>query len=65
MSNQDGAEAGGFCSPLVREPLTEDWGRATWRGCSKPSGDPVRCGLAELGGKSRGWWKACVCDISG
>ena len=62
MSNQDGAEAGACCSPLVREPLTEDWAGDLAR-MFKALGDPVRLRLLSLVASHEGG-EACVCDIS-
>lgn len=62
MSNQDVAEAGACCSPLVREPLTEDWAGDLAR-MFKALGDPVRLRLLSLVASHEGG-EACVCDIS-
>lgn len=62
MSNKDGAEAGACCSPLVREPLTEDWAGDLAR-MFKALGDPVRLRLLSLVASHEGG-EACVCDIS-
>lgn len=62
MSNQVVAEAGACCSPLVREPLTEDWAGDLAR-MFKALGDPVRLRLLSLVASHEGG-EACVCDIS-
>lgn len=62
MSNQDVAEAGACCSPLNREPLTEDWAGDLAR-MFKALGDPVRLRLLSLVASHEGG-EACVCDIS-
>ncbi|AZI65674.1 metalloregulator ArsR/SmtB family transcription factor (plasmid) [Rhodococcus qingshengii] len=62
MSNQDVAEPGACCSPLVREPLTEDWAGDLAR-MFKALGDPVRLRLLSLVASHEGG-EACVCDIS-
>lgn len=62
MSNQDVAETGACCSPLVREPLTEDWAGDLAR-MFKALGDPVRLRLLSLVASHEGG-EACVCDIS-
>ncbi|MBT2264395.1 ArsR/SmtB family transcription factor [Rhodococcus erythropolis] len=62
MSNQDVGEAGACCSPLVREPLTEDWAGDLSR-MFKALGDPVRLRLLSLVASHEGG-EACVCDIS-
>lgn len=50
------------CSPLLREPLTEDWAGNLSR-MFKALGDPVRLRLLSLvASHERG--EACVCDIS-
>ncbi|MEN0134682.1 MAG: metalloregulator ArsR/SmtB family transcription factor [Rhodococcus sp. (in: high G+C Gram-positive bacteria)] len=61
MSNQlpDGGEC---CSPLAREPLTEDWAGDLAR-MFKALGDPVRLRLLSLIASHAGG-EACVCDIS-
>jgi ArsR family transcriptional regulator, arsenate/arsenite/antimonite-responsive transcriptional repressor len=51
------------CSPLVREPLTEDWAGDLAR-MFKALGDPVRLRLVSLIASHAGG-EACVCDISG
>lgn len=50
------------CSPLVREPLTEDWAGDLAR-MFKALGDPVRLRLLSLVASHAGG-EACVCDIS-
>ncbi|NHE65384.1 helix-turn-helix transcriptional regulator [Rhodococcus sp. D-46] len=62
MSNQElpGSEA--CCTPLVREPLTEDWAGDLSR-MFKALGDPVRLRLLSLVASHEGG-EACVCDIS-
>ncbi|MCZ4570194.1 ArsR/SmtB family transcription factor [Rhodococcus erythropolis] len=62
MSNQDVVETGTCCSPLVREPLTEDWAGDLAR-MFKALGDPVRLRLLSLVASHEGG-EACVCDIS-
>ncbi|MFC7448926.1 ArsR/SmtB family transcription factor [Rhodococcus daqingensis] len=62
MSNQDSLESGSCCSPLVREPLTEDWAGDLAR-MFKALGDPVRLRLLSLVASHAGG-EACVCDIS-
>ena len=62
MSNQVVAETGACCSPLVREPLTEDWAGDLAR-MFKALGDPVRLRLLSLVASHEGG-EACVCDIS-
>ncbi|MFD9669436.1 ArsR/SmtB family transcription factor [Rhodococcus sp. NPDC059968] len=61
MSNQT-SESGACCSPLVREPLTEDWAGDLAR-MFKALGDPVRLRLLSLIASHAGG-EACVCDIS-
>lgn len=61
MSNQS-SESGACCSPLVREPLTEDWAGDLAR-MFKALGDPVRLRLLSLIASHAGG-EACVCDIS-
>lgn len=51
------------CSPLVREPLTEDRAGELAR-TFKALGDPVRLRLLSLVASHAGG-EACVCDISG
>src|ERR1017187_3071683 len=50
------------CTPLVREPLTQDWaGDLAWM--FKALGDPVRLRLlSRVASHSAG--EACVCDLS-
>lgn len=60
MSNPSLEEA--CCSPLVREPLTEDWAGDLAR-MFKALGDPVRLRLLSLVASHAGG-EACVCDIS-
>ncbi|MDV7354548.1 metalloregulator ArsR/SmtB family transcription factor [Rhodococcus oxybenzonivorans] len=62
MSNQELPESGVCCSPLVREPLTEDWAGDLAR-MFKALGDPVRLRLLSLVASHAGG-EACVCDIS-
>lgn len=62
MPNQESLEAGACCSPLVREPLTEDWAGDLAR-MFKALGDPVRLRLLSLVASHAGG-EACVCDIS-
>ena len=50
------------CSPLVREPLTEDWAGDLAR-MFKALGDPVRLRLLSLVASHAGG-EACVCDLS-
>ncbi|WP_137873408.1 metalloregulator ArsR/SmtB family transcription factor [Rhodococcus sp. Q] len=63
MSNQRQQDDGACCSPLVREPLTEDWAGDLAR-MFKALGDPVRLRLLSLVASHAGG-EACVCDISG
>ena len=56
------ADAEPCCSPLVREPLTEDWAGDLAR-MFKALGDPVRLRLLSLVASHAGG-EACVCDIS-
>ncbi|QSE89880.1 helix-turn-helix transcriptional regulator [Rhodococcus pseudokoreensis] len=56
------AEAEPCCSPLVREPLTEDWAGDLAR-MFRALGDPVRLRLLSLVASHAGG-EACVCDIS-
>src|SRR6478735_2634082 len=62
MSNQRQQDDGACCSPLVREPLTEDWAGDLAR-MFKALGDPVRLRLLSLIASHAGG-EACVCDIS-
>ncbi len=50
------------CTPLVREPLTEDWAGDLAR-MFKALGDPVRLRLLSLVASHAGG-EACVCEIS-
>ena len=50
------------CSPLVREPLTEDWAADLAR-MFKALGDPVRLRMLSLVASHAGG-EACVCEIS-
>lgn len=50
------------CTPLVREPLTEDWADELAR-MFKALGDPVRLRLLSLVASHAGG-EACVCDLS-
>ena len=62
MSNQGALEYEACCTPLVREPLTEDWAGDLSR-MFKALGDPVRLRLLSLVASHEGG-EACVCDIS-
>lgn len=63
MSNQDRSSVDGeCCSPLIHEPLTEDWAGDLAR-MFKALGDPVRLRLLSLVASHAGG-EACVCDIS-
>ncbi|MFC9557685.1 ArsR/SmtB family transcription factor [Rhodococcus sp. NPDC056960] len=63
MSNQNPAAAAEpCCSPLAREPLTEDWAGDLAR-MFKALGDPIRLRLLSLIASHAGG-EACVCDIS-
>lgn len=62
MSNQESPEFEPCCTPLVREPLTEDWAGDLSR-MFKALGDPVRLRLLSLVASHEGG-EACVCDIS-
>ncbi|AGT93070.1 metalloregulator ArsR/SmtB family transcription factor [Rhodococcus erythropolis] len=62
MSNQESPESEPCCTPLVREPLTEDWAGDLSR-MFKALGDPVRLRLLSLVASHEGG-EACVCDIS-
>ncbi|MET0798286.1 MAG: metalloregulator ArsR/SmtB family transcription factor [Rhodococcus sp. (in: high G+C Gram-positive bacteria)] len=62
MSNQEPRESEACCTPLVREPLTEDWAGDLSR-MFKALGDPVRLRLLSLVASHEGG-EACVCDIS-
>ncbi|PQP18369.1 ArsR/SmtB family transcription factor [Rhodococcus opacus] len=62
MSNQESSDGGACCSPLAREPLTEDWAGDLAR-MFKALGDPVRLRLlSQIASHAGG--EACVCDIS-
>src|ERR1017187_10799890 len=50
------------CTPLVREPLTEDWASDLAR-MFKALGDPVRLRLLSRVASHPGG-EACVCDLS-
>ena len=50
------------CTPLVREPLTEDWAADLAR-MFKALGDPVRLRLLSLVASHAGG-EACVCELS-
>ena len=50
------------CTPLVREPLTEDWAGDLAR-MFKALGDPVRLQLLSRVASHAGG-EACVCDLS-
>ena len=50
------------CSPLVREPLTEDWAGDLAR-MFKALGDPVRLRLLSMVASHEGG-EACVCELS-
>lgn len=62
MSNQELPDDGACCSPLIREPLTEDWAGDLAK-MFKALGDPVRLRLLSLVASHAGG-EACVCDIS-
>lgn len=66
MSNQClpvvGGNDGVCCSPLIREPLSQDWAGDLAR-MFKALGDPVRLRLLSLVASHEGG-EACVCDIS-
>ncbi|RVW02455.1 ArsR/SmtB family transcription factor [Rhodococcus spongiicola] len=62
MSNQEQGDGAPCCSPLVREPLTDDWAGDLAR-MFKALGDPVRLRLLSLVASHAGG-EACVCDIS-
>jgi ArsR family transcriptional regulator, arsenate/arsenite/antimonite-responsive transcriptional repressor len=59
---QSSAKAEPCCTPLVREPLTEDWAGDLAR-MFKALGDPVRLQLLSRVA-SHGGGEACVCDLS-
>ncbi|MDQ1181636.1 ArsR family transcriptional regulator [Rhodococcus sp. SORGH_AS 301] len=63
MSNQSEPDTGVRCSPLVREPLTEQQSHIL-ASMFKALGDPVRLRLLSLIASHDGG-EACVCDISG
>ncbi|APE11122.1 metalloregulator ArsR/SmtB family transcription factor [Rhodococcus pyridinivorans] len=63
MSNQDLAGDDACCSPLVRQPLTDDRAADLAR-MFKALGDPVRLRMLSLVASHAGG-EACVCDISG
>lgn len=50
------------CSPLVREPLTQDWAGDLAR-MFKALGDPVRLRLVSMVASHTGG-EACVCDLT-
>ena len=62
MSIQEGSAGEACCSPLVREPLTEDWAADLAR-MFKALADPVRLRVLSLIASHAGG-EACVCDIS-
>ena len=62
MSNQELSDDSPCCSPLVREPLSEDWAGDLAK-MFKALGDPVRLRLLSLVASHAGG-EACVCDIS-
>jgi ArsR family transcriptional regulator len=64
MSKQrlSASQAEACCSPLVREPLTEDWAGDLAR-MFKALGDPVRLQLLSRVASHAGG-EACVCDLS-
>ena len=59
---QPAAKAEPCCTPLVREPLTEDWAGDLAR-MFKALGDPVRLQLLSRVASHAGG-EACVCDLS-
>lgn len=59
---QPAANAEPCCTPLVREPLTEDWAGDLAR-MFKALGDPVRLQLLSRVASHAGG-EACVCDLS-
>lgn len=63
MSNQESQGNAPCCSPLDREPLSEQ-GVAGLARAFKALGDPVRLRLLSLVASHPGG-EACVCDISG
>ena len=64
MSNYEAsdAEPASCCSPLGREPLTEDWAGDLAR-MFKALGDPVRLRLVSMVASHDGG-EACVCDLT-
>ena len=64
MSNQCGSvvELSPCCSPLAREPLTQDWAGELAR-MFKALGDPVRLRLVSMVASHDGG-EACVCDLT-
>lgn len=64
MSNQDAspADPAPCCTPLAREPLTEDWAGDLAR-MFKALGDPARLRLVSMVGSHDGG-EACVCDLT-
>ncbi len=63
MSNQRDPIAGSSCcSPLAREPLTQDWAGDLAR-MFKALGDPVRLRLVSIVASHQGG-EACVCDLT-
>ena len=62
MSKQKVVEGGACCSPLAREPLTEDWAGDLAR-MFKALGDPVRLRVLSLIAARRGG-EVCVCEIT-
>jgi len=54
--------AGVCCSPLIREPLTQDWA-GELAGMFKALGDPVRLRLLSLIASHAGG-EACVCELT-
>src|ERR1051325_9688132 len=63
MSNQHAEPDAPCCTPLVREPLTEDWAGDLAR-VFKALGDPVRLRLLSLIASHEGG-EACVCELTG
>ena len=59
---QPAAKSEPCCTPLVREPLTEDWAGDLAR-MFKALGDPVRLQLLSRVASHAGG-EACVCDLS-
>ena len=62
MSIHEDTTSNSCCSPLSREPLTEDWAGDLSR-MFKALGDPVRLRLLSLVASHESG-EACVCDIS-